>query len=85
MEYRVLLTKSARRALLALPGEQGERIAGALRSLHQDPYSRVKRLKGSQLFSMRVGDYRILLTIRRDQLLVLVIRIGHRGNVYRGL
>jgi mRNA interferase RelE/StbE len=85
MEYRVSLTPAARKALLALKEEDGERIGRALKALRRDPLSQVKRLRGSQLYSRRVGKYRIILSIRRDQLLVIVIRIGRRGNVYRGL
>jgi mRNA interferase RelE/StbE len=85
MEYRVSLTPAARKALLALKEEDGERIGSALKALRRDPLSQVKRLRGSQLYSRRVGKYRIILSIRRDQLLVIVIRIGRRGNVYRGL
>jgi len=85
MEYRVSLTRSARKALLALPMKDGERIVGAFKALRQDPFSRVKRLAGSQLYALRIGEYRIILSIRRDQLLVIVVRIGRRANVYRGL
>jgi mRNA interferase RelE/StbE len=85
MEYRVSLTPAARKALLALKEEDGERIGRALKALRRDPLSQVKRLRGSQLYSRRVGKYRIILSIRRDQLLVIVVRIGRRGNVYRGL
>ena len=85
MDYRISLTKSAKKALIALPSDHAKRIVEALESLRSDPVSRVKRLKGSHLFSLRSGDYRIILSIRRDQLLVLVLRIGHRSGVYRGL
>ncbi len=85
MDYRISLTARAKKALRTLPTEESERINRALSFLRHDPFSRVKHLKGSQLYSLRVGDYRIILTIRRDQFLILVIRIGHRENVYRGL
>ena len=85
MDYRISLTGRARKTLQSLPMEESERINRALMLLRHDPFSRVKHLKGSPLYSLRVGDYRIILTIRRDQFLILVIRIGHRENVYRGL
>jgi len=85
MGYRVSLTNQARKGLLALPVEHRERIVEALDSLGLDPFHRVKRLQGSQLFTHRVGEYRIIFTFRRSRMLVLVIRIGHRGSVYRGL
>lgn len=85
MDYRISLTARAKKALHTLPMEESERINRSLLSLRHDPFSRVKHLKESELYSLRVGDYRIILTIRRDQFLILVIRIGRRENVYRGL
>jgi len=85
MDYQVSLTNEARKELLALPPELRERVVGALDSLSLDPFSHVKRLQGSQLFSYRVGEYRVIFTVRRSRMLILVIRIGHRRNVYRGL
>ena len=85
MVYRVSLANQARKDLLALPTEYQERIVKALDAISLDPFSRVKRLQGSPLFSRRVGEYRIIYTIRRSRMVILVIRIGHRGSVYRGL
>jgi mRNA interferase RelE/StbE len=52
----------------------------------KDPYSG-KKLKGkySGLFSYRFADYRIIYEIRQEKLLVVVLRIRHRKNVYNGL
>ena len=52
----------------------------------KDPYSG-KKLKGkySGLFSYRFSDYRIIYEIRQEKLLVVVLRIRHRKNVYNGL
>ena len=52
----------------------------------KDPYSG-KKLKGrySGLFSYRFADYRIIYEIRQEKLLVVVLRVRHRKNVYDGL
>jgi mRNA interferase RelE/StbE len=52
----------------------------------KDPYSG-KKLKGrySGLFSYRFSDYRIIYEIREQQLLIIILRIRHRKNVYDGL
>jgi len=52
----------------------------------KDPYSG-KKLKGkySGLFSYRFSDYRIIYEIRQEKLLVVILRIRHRKNVYDGL
>ena len=46
--------------------------------------SGAKKLRGSELWRVRVGDYRVLYSIEEVRLLVLVIKIGHRREVYRG-
>jgi mRNA interferase RelE/StbE len=46
------------------------------------PY-RYKKLKGSEFYRIRIGDYRVIYEINIDELLVLVVRVGHRRKVYR--
>jgi len=44
-----------------------------------------EKLSGREdLFRVRVGDYRVIYSVHDDELLVLVVKIGHRGKVYRG-
>lgn len=47
-----------------------------------DPRSLGKALKGEHLWRYRVGDYRVIAEIRDDELIILVITIGHRKDVY---
>lgn len=62
-------------------------ISIALRKLASNPRSeQVKKLAGmDELYRVRVGDYRIVYNIEDDRLVVLVVRIAHRREVYRGL
>ena len=48
-----------------------------------DPRSLGRALKGEHLWRYRVGEYRVIVEIRDDELLILVITIGHRKDVYR--
>jgi len=61
----------------------------ALAVLSENPYSellRIKKLRGADaLYRIRIGDYRVVYEVRRDRLVVIVIKIGHRGEVYRNL
>ncbi len=63
--------------------------AEALQLLSQNPYSellKIKKLKGAEdLYRIRISDYRIVYEIRNERLVVLVIKIGHRSRIYRGL
>ena len=65
-----------------------QRIRAALLELAQDhlAHRQVKRLRGTDaLLRLRVGDVRVVFSIEEEQLLVLVIAIGNRGEIYRRL
>jgi mRNA interferase RelE/StbE len=83
--FRVVLSDRAQRSLSALDRTLQLRIAKALRRLEVEPRRdpQVRRLIGSEQYRLRVGDYRILFEIEDDRLLVVVIEMGHRREVYR--
>jgi len=87
MEYDVILAPPAEKSLDRLPRKQRVRILDALEELRDDPRPPgVKKLKGADnLWRFRVGDYRVVYTIRDDELVVLVVRVAHRKDVYRNL
>jgi len=62
-------------------------LISALRKLQKDPRPRqAKKLSGlDELYRIRVGDYRIVYTIRNKILIILVLRIAHRKDVYKKL
>jgi mRNA interferase RelE/StbE len=89
MAYNVELSESAERELGKLDAPQAKRI---LKFLHQrvakldDPRSIGDALHGSRLgefWKYRVGDYRLICKIENDRLIVLVLRVGHRREIYR--
>ena len=89
MAYNVELSESAERELGKLDAPQAKRI---LKFLHQrvakldDPRSIGEALHGSRLgefWKYRVGDYRLICKIEYDRLIVLVLRVGHRKEIYR--
>jgi mRNA interferase RelE/StbE len=84
MRYRVILPKSVQKQLDRLSGEVVARIQACLRALESNPRPRdVKKLKGRPAWRVRVGDYRIIYEIHDRELLVIIVTIGHRGDVYR--
>ena len=86
--YSIEFVKSAQKEFAHLPAKMRSRITEALNLLAQNPYSellRVKKLKGvDDLYRIRLGDHRVVYEIRNERLVVLVIKIGHRSEVYRG-
>ena len=87
MVYRIELTPAAKRDLVPIPKKDLKRVDAHILALAKNPRPPgVKALTGKEGFlRVRVGDYRIIYQIRDDILLVLVVRIRHRRDVYRGL
>jgi mRNA interferase RelE/StbE len=82
--YRIELRPAAARALRKLDRDVGLRIQGAIALLGQDPRPPTARaLRGRPGMRVRVGDYRIIYTIDDDVLVVVVVALGHRREIYR--
>ena len=85
--YQIKILPTAQKELASLPKAIRVRIGKKIDSLQTNPNPQgVKLLKGKgrEAYRVRVGDYRILYQIKREILLVIVIKIGHRREVYRG-
>jgi len=81
--YRVELRPAAVRAMRKLDPPLRHRVHGAIALLAQDPRPPAARaLKGRPGLRIRVGDYRIIYTVNDDVLLVVVVTLGHRRDVY---
>lgn len=85
MSYRVGISPSAARQLRRLDGPARRRIQAAIELLGQDPRpAGAKKLVGGEgEWRVRTGSYRIIYEIRDGMLLVLVLAVGHRREVYR--
>jgi mRNA interferase RelE/StbE len=87
MAYEVRLKPSAERALRKLPAQIRSRIGSRLDGLASNPRpSGCEKLAGADdLYRVRVGDYRLVYQISDEILVILVVTIGHRSDVYRRL
>jgi mRNA interferase RelE/StbE len=86
MVYAVEFSPAALRHLRKLDHPIRERILNRVERLGLQPRPRsAKKLEGSKepLYRVREGDYRIVYTIHDNDLIVLIVRIGHRSEVYR--
>ena len=83
MTYRIELRPATVRALKRIDHQDRDRIRGAIAILGEDPRPPgAKALRGRPGFRVRVGDYRIIYTIDDDILIVAVVALGHRRDVY---
>jgi len=87
VKYKVQLKRSVIKILKSLPQKEVKKIAKKIDSLEQNPVPKdSKKLKGEKdLYRVRVGDYRILYFFQNLNLTVLVIRVGHRKDIYKDL
>ncbi|MCK4796420.1 MAG: type II toxin-antitoxin system RelE/ParE family toxin [Spirochaetes bacterium] len=86
MSYKVEYTSKAKIDLKKLSLEVAQNIILSLNGFKAEPYSYVKKIKGTKnhpLYTHRVGEYRVILGIEDERLLILVIEVGHRGRIYR--
>jgi len=84
MKYTVQLERAAQKQLAKIPHPFLEAIDEKILALENDPRPPgCKKLKGKDGWRIRIGDYRVIYTINDGMLLVLVIEIGNRKNIYR--
>ncbi|TYQ15863.1 UNVERIFIED_CONTAM: mRNA interferase RelE/StbE [Acetivibrio alkalicellulosi] len=81
MNYKIELSKKAQKFILKLEQKEQQRILKAIYKLPFD--GDIKQLKGLSQYRLRVGEYRIIYEMYNDVLLIRVINIGNRGDVYK--
>ncbi len=87
MTYRIEVKRSAAKALQKIPKTDQKRIAEKIDSLAENlPNPDTTKMKGNNPFhKIRVGDYRIIYEIQEEVLIILIVKIGHRKDVYKNL
>jgi mRNA interferase RelE/StbE len=82
--YSILIVKSAAKELERVPTKDRRRIAAKIAALATDPRpAGAEKLSGEDKYRLRQGDYRILYELVDADLIVTVIRVGNRRDVYR--
>jgi len=83
--YQIELTPAARRDLKSVPARVRKQIDKQILALAENPYppgsKKLRAVEG--LHRVRVGDYRILYIVEAKRLVVVIVTIGHRRDVYR--
>ena len=84
MTYQVQIERQALKALRQIDAKQRRRIEDRIANLAVDPRPAGSiRLTGSEAMRVRVGDYRVIYTVSDAAVTVVVIKVGHRRDIYR--
>lgn len=83
MSYSLIYSETSLKQIKALSKENRERIIKTLERSRIRPHSHAKKLVGNKYFSLRSGNYRIIIDIQENKLIIMIISLGHRRNVYK--
>lgn len=84
MTYKLQITRKAQKALAKLSADQYRRVSEKILILAETPYPKgCLKLTGRDAWRIRIGQYRVIYEIAEDLLIVTVIDIGHRKEIYR--
>jgi len=83
--YEIFYSESAKKSLKKLPKNIFKRIIASLERCRVRPYSYLKKIVASEYYSLRVGNHRVILDVKDNKLIIFVILMGHRKNIYKKL
>ena len=84
--YEISYSKEAEKSLLRMPRNAAKLIREKLDDIAVNPYAdhpNAKKLQGREGYRLRVGDWRVVYKIQNEQLIVVVMKIASRGEVYK--
>ncbi len=80
--YEIVFSLKAKKQLMKLERNIQERIISSLERIRIRPEAFIAKLVGDPGYKLRIGDYRVIMDIDKNNLIILVIKVGHRKNIY---
>lgn len=84
--HRIVFTKQASKTLLRMPRNVADRIREKLDLVAKNPHGHhhnVTKLQNRPGYRLRIGDWRVIYEIHKDELIIVVLKIASRGEAYR--
>ena len=82
--FELRFTSRAIKDMKKLPRLISKRILEMIQNFEENPFNEnLKKLAGQPYFRIRIGDYRVILDIKKKELIILIIKVTHRKHIYR--
>lgn len=81
--YELILSDKAKKQLEEFSENLKNRIGEVFERIKINPFRSVKRKQGTPYFILRIGEYRAILNIKKDKLIILVLELGPRKSIYK--
>jgi len=84
--YKISYSKEAEKSLLRMPRNTAKLIREKLEAIAANPYadhSNAKKLQGREGYRLRIGDWRVVYKVQNEQLIIIVMKVASRGEVYK--
>ncbi len=83
MAYRVVWSEASLKQLEKLEKAIIDRITRKVETAAENPFLFVQKLHGLGLYRLRVGDYRVVMDIENNKMVIFILEVGHRKNIYK--
>ena len=84
--YTIAYSKEAAKSLQRMPRNMAQLIREKLELIAVDPYAdhpNAKKLQGREGYRLRVGDWRVIYKMQNEQLIIVILKIASRGEIYK--
>jgi len=83
MPWQVMWSEKSVKQLKKIDKKNAIKIRDSVLEISNDPYQKVVRLTDSPFFRLRIGNYRVILDLQQNKVIVFVIQVDHRRKIYK--
>lgn len=81
--YKIIFSSKYEKQFAKLNKEIQSRLIKTIERIKFRPFKFIKKLASIPLYALRVGNYRTLLDIKKKELIILILEVGHKKNIYK--
>lgn len=83
MVWQVIWSEKSVKQLGKIDTKNAQKIYDSVLNCAEDPFKAAMRLTNSKFYRIRVGDYRVILDLQQNKMIIFVVETDHRGKIYK--